>query len=107
MKTFIYSPPSLLSISLSPPPVSLQTAYYGGFVEQRAPPMHGYYATGPGYGSIPVPHMMRGAPHYIDHPQIIHNMEYVTDHFQGELQYIRGLSLYNRRVCAFKRERKG
>ena len=53
-------------------------------MDQRAPPsMHGYYAAGPGYGGVPVSHMMRGGPHFIDHPQIIHNVDYVADHFQG------------------------
>lgn len=61
--------------------------YYGGFVDQRPPPtMPGYYAAaGPGYGGIPVPHMMRGGQPYMDHhaPHVVHNMDYVTDHFQG------------------------
>ena len=46
--------------------------------------MHGYYPPGGpgGFGGVPIPQLIRGQ-HYMEAPHMMHNMDYVTDQFQG------------------------
>jgi RNA-binding protein Musashi len=58
--------------------------YYGGYIDQRVPSVHGYYPPGGpgGFGGVPIPQLIRGQ-HYMEAPHMMHNMDYVTDQFQG------------------------
>ena len=56
-------------------------------MDQGAPSVHGYYPPGPGgFANVPIPQLIRGQ-HYLDSSHMVHNVDYVTEQFQGWLTY--------------------